>query len=61
MFLVLIVASVMQKTAVFTRAKLICPQTDADPAKLVEDLSMRCPDGIKLTADNNGCRVWVCK
>lgn len=61
LILVLIVGFMMQKTARDTRARLVCPQINEDPVKLVEELSRRCPDGVVRTRDANGCTVWVCK
>ena len=61
LILVLIVGFMMQKTARDTRAKLVCPQINENPVKLVEEMSRRCPDGVKNVKDANGCNVWVCK
>jgi hypothetical protein len=59
--LVVIVGVVMQQSAASTRAALMCPQSKVDQAKLIEELSARCPSGVEYTKDANGCQVWVCK
>ncbi len=60
LLLIAIVAYVMQQTATDTRARLVCPQYTSDPVKLIEELSLRCPNGVKKTTDQNKCTVWVC-
>lgn len=59
--LVMVVAFVMQQTAKTTRANLFCPQPQANQANIIEELSKRCPQGVKYVKDANKCNVWVCK
>lgn len=59
--LVVIVGYVMQQTAIATRARLLCPQSQTDPKDLISELSRRCADGVEYVTDSNGCNVWVCR
>lgn len=60
LFLVVIVAVVMQKTAVDTRARLVCPNMN-DSSQSLQNARNQCVYGVKLSKDANGCNVWICK
>lgn len=59
--LVVVVALVTKQVSSAARARLLCPLSQSDQTQVVQDLSSRCPLGIKYERDNNGCGVWVCK
>lgn len=60
LFLVIVVAIMMQKTAVDTRAKLICPNM-GNTNQTLQVLKAQCPDGVEYTKDQNGCGTWICR
>lgn len=59
LFLVVVVAVVMQKTAVDTRARLVCPNMN-DSSLSLQNARNQCVYGMKLSKDENGCSVWTC-
>lgn len=59
--LVVVVAQVTKQVSSAARARLLCPLSQSDQTQVVQELSSRCPVGIKYERDNNGCGIWVCK
>lgn len=59
LFLVIIVAGIMQRTSQNIRASLICPQVNL--AQQAQEVKLGCPDSkIRLGVDDNRCPVWEC-
>ena len=61
LILVVIVGYIMQQTAITTRARIMCPQSETDPKDLISELSKRCTNGVEYVNDLNGCGVWTCR
>ena len=59
--LVVFVGYIMQQTAISTRARVMCPQSQIDPKDLISQLSRTCAYGVEYVTDSNGCAVWVCR
>lgn len=62
LFLVIIVAGLMQKTSQNVRAWLACPD-NTNATKMFDkriESQRSCPNTVKLMRDKDGCFTWQC-